>query len=293
MPDETLINFGSAVKSLGGGKVGGYLVRFSTADDPDLTGDFFTPETDFELYEGKRTVTLYDHGLDQTLKRRKLGYGFAKVDDAGVWFEAQLEARDEYETKILELVDAGKLGWSSGSAPHLVERKAVKDAFEILSWPIVEASLTPTPAEPRTSVLSLKSYALDRELDEVKAGARNSTGDKARIQSIHDAAAEIEPSVCGAQKSFAESLAGLAFGEQLEAVLAAAESATKRAREIHDLRTSEGRKKTLSDDRRDQLKSLVDTLGELLKEATPTSEEGAQLYAEFLRFDVARMGVPV
>jgi phage head maturation protease len=287
MADETLINFGAEVKALGGGKVGGYLVKFSTADDPDLVGDFFTPETDFDLYEGKRTLTLYDHGLDKTIKRRKLGYGSAKVDDVGVWFEAQLEARDEYEAKILELVEAGKLGWSSGSAPHLVERKAVKKAFELLSWPIVEASLTPTPCEPRTSVQSLKSYELEREVEETKAGARNNGGDKGRIQAIHDAATEMEGSVCPANKSFTGSLAGLGFSEHLDAVLAATSEVTKRAREIHTLRTAEGR--NLSADRRGQLRAVKSELDSLLEETTPVSAEGTRLYAEFLQFDVARM----
>ena len=38
--EETVVNFGSELKSLGEGKFGGYLVRFTTAEDPDLTGDY-------------------------------------------------------------------------------------------------------------------------------------------------------------------------------------------------------------------------------------------------------------
>ena len=285
--EETLINFGGEIKSLGGGRVGGYLVRFSTADDPDLAGDYFTKETDFDLYEGKRTATLYDHGLDGQLKRRKLGYGHAKLDEVGVWFEAQLEARDDYERKVLELVEAGKLGWSSGSAPHLVERKAVKDASEILSWPIVEASLTPRPCEPRTSVQSLKSYQLEHQYAELKAGARNATADKKRIQDIHDAATALEESVCqGIKKSLGDSLAGLPFAEKLDAVLAAVEGVSKQAGEIKALREKEGR--TLSKDRRERLEAIKSRLDELLALPVPPSEEAQRLYAEFLRFDVSR-----
>ena len=45
--DEQLIYFGERVKALEGGKVGGYLVRFTTKDDPDLSGEYFTVDTDF------------------------------------------------------------------------------------------------------------------------------------------------------------------------------------------------------------------------------------------------------
>lgn len=160
---ETLIYFGGEIKALGGGKVGGYLVRFSTADDPDLTGDYFTKSTDFDLERSAMATVLYDHGLDETLKRRKLGMVECKVDDAGVWAEGQLALRDDYEREIYKLAEAGKLGWSSGTAPHLVERKQVGNAFEVLAWPLgLDASLTPRPAEPRTLAVSLKSYLAEK-----------------------------------------------------------------------------------------------------------------------------------
>lgn len=164
---DELLYFGGAVKTLDEqGKVGGYLVRFSSASDPDITGarDFFTPDTDFWLEDAEvKRAAIYDHGLDSVLKRRKLGVGTIKVDEVGVWMEAQLELRDEYERAVFEMAKAGKLGWSSGSAPHLVERKRHGNgAHEVTSWPIVEASLTPTPAEPRNGAVSLKSYATAR-----------------------------------------------------------------------------------------------------------------------------------
>jgi len=65
--------------------------------------------------------------------------------------------RDEYEKRIMELAAAGKLGWSSGAAGHLVEREQVGKSWRIKSWPIAEASLTPTPAEPRNNAVSVKS----------------------------------------------------------------------------------------------------------------------------------------
>lgn len=157
--DELLIAFGGAIKALGDGKVGGYLVRFTGPDQPDLEGDFFTPDTDFDL-EGKSALSVYyQHGQDATLKNRRIGRGKAAVDDVGLWIEAQLEMRDEYEKAIYEMVESGKVGWSSGAVAHLVQREKSASAWHIKSWPIGEASITPTPAAgpDMTKVLPLKS----------------------------------------------------------------------------------------------------------------------------------------
>lgn len=159
--DETTIAIGgsTAVKALGDGKVGGYLVQFSTKSDPDLTGEFFTAETDFDIEDGAPTAIYYHHGMDTHVKTRKLGTGTIKKDAIGVWVEAQLKLRDDYEKSIYKLAEQGKLGWSSGTAVHLAEYKPAGKATEITRWPLgLDASLTPTPAEPRTRVLPLKSY---------------------------------------------------------------------------------------------------------------------------------------
>ena len=51
------------------------------------------------------------------------------------------------------------MGWSSGTAPHLVERTKVKDAQHIDKWPLgLDASITPTPADASNVVQPLKSY---------------------------------------------------------------------------------------------------------------------------------------
>lgn len=176
---DPLINFGSEVKALGDGRLGGYLITFGGAD---LTGDYFAPDTDFG--EATQTAVYYQHGMDTHLKRRKLGKGDLRVDDVGVWVEAQLAMRDEYEQMIYQMAEAGKLGWSSGTAPHLVEREPDGGAMRIKSWPLgLDASLTPTPAEPRNTVIPLKSYisALQPPIDEAGAGgepAQSEGGDQ-------------------------------------------------------------------------------------------------------------------
>ena len=125
-------------------------------ETPDLTGDFFTKDSDLVLSQRAGCLSTMTtvwipissiSGLDAEVR----------FDDVGAWFEAQLEMRDEYERSIYKLAEAGKLGWSSGAAGHLVDKEPVGKAFYIKSWVIAEASLTPTPAEPRNAAVSIKS----------------------------------------------------------------------------------------------------------------------------------------
>lgn len=175
MSDETLVYFGGPVKALGNGKVGGYLVRFSDETTPDLCGDYFNKSTDFYIEPGDSRFVLYDHGFDKTLGRSKIGKGVvAKIDDVGLWVEAQLGIRASYEKavddtrkkklvaygkSIYKLAEDGKLGWSSGAASHMVDRVKSKDAFWLSQWGITEFSLTPCPAEPQNTAVTLKSVA--------------------------------------------------------------------------------------------------------------------------------------
>lgn len=159
-----MVHVGDAVKSLDGGKFGGYLVRFTSADDPDLTGDFFTAETDFDLdWDDENKCTVYfNHGLDPVLKNRKLTEQKAvlKMDDVGIWMEGILAERDEYEKFIAQQVKAGDMGLSSGTNPTLVTRQRVKSAYHITSWPLgKDGSITHIPAEYRNVTVPLKSLA--------------------------------------------------------------------------------------------------------------------------------------
>lgn len=139
------------------GKVGGYLVRFSGPKDPDLYGDYFTKSTDYGIF--KELPVYFQHGGDSVLKNRRIGVGEIKEDDTGLWFEAQLEKRDEYEAMISQLIDMGRLGYSSGAVGHLVSRKeAPNGTFEITSWPIGEGSIVLNPAEPRNGVMPIKEF---------------------------------------------------------------------------------------------------------------------------------------
>ena len=101
---------------------------------------------------------LYNHWMfDEDTKGVVMGRVTDRTKDAlGLWYEAQLEQASEYAAMIKELIEEGVLGFSTGSAPHVVQYvgNAVK------TWPIFELSLTPTPMEPRTIGVELKSLAL-------------------------------------------------------------------------------------------------------------------------------------
>jgi len=162
---QTLVSFGSAIKADDKGIVRGYLVRFGGAD---LEGDYFTKNTDFgrPFTTGVREPMnlYYHHGQDRTIGKSQIGFGFITKDDKGLWYEAQVQMADEYQKMIADLAKSGKLGYSSGATGHMVERKKIADGrYEITRWPIGEASLTPTPAEPMNMVKSLKDMYGDME----------------------------------------------------------------------------------------------------------------------------------
>lgn len=146
----------TAAKMLDSGKIGGYLVVFGDANTKDLHGDYFTPRTDFALEWFDERPALYQHGLDGAVKAAPVGRIVAiKADNIGLWAEAQLDMRNRYADAVKELVKAGALSWSSGSMSHLVQRG---NDGQIKRWPVVEGSLTPTPAEPRmTDIHEIKS----------------------------------------------------------------------------------------------------------------------------------------
>ena len=153
---------GGAVKSDRLGHVKGYLVRFGTPEAVDLEGDYFGPETDFgfPVKAGSRVPLnlYYHHGMDQKVGRKSIGTGYVKMDETGLWYEAQIDMADEYGRMIAKLAKEGKMGFSSGAAGHLVERKSTGMASQIVRWPIAEASITPTPAEWRNTVKSIEDY---------------------------------------------------------------------------------------------------------------------------------------
>ena len=165
MIDATMIQVGESVKAIGTvdnlTKVGGYLVRFTPKGDADLTGDRFSKTTDFDFEFPGKSTTYFNHGLDGTLKKRRMTPMALSVDEVGVWAEGILDESDKYQHVLADLARAGKLGLSSGVPAHLVEREQEGKNALITYWPLgKDASYTHTPAEPRNVVMPLKTFVV-------------------------------------------------------------------------------------------------------------------------------------
>lgn len=144
----------------------GYAVLF---DIQDLSGTMFTKHTDF--WEGMTSDTpalLFDHGMDAKIGLSFVGQVRKKVvDEVGIWFEAQMDRANKYADAIAQMIRSHRMGVSTATSPHTM---AVSDGM-ITSWPILEISLTPTPAEPNTiGHLSRKSLALPATCADDKGG---------------------------------------------------------------------------------------------------------------------------
>lgn len=113
----------------------------------DLDGEFFSANTDFELewFGDWQRPLLFGHGYDPALKTSVVGRIKVEPTDKGLWMQAQLDKKHAYYEQIRDLVADG-LGLSSGSVDHLTDIDA--KSGEIKAWPLIEGSLTPTPANP-------------------------------------------------------------------------------------------------------------------------------------------------
>jgi transcriptional regulator with XRE-family HTH domain len=169
---NSLIYFGDRLKALDdNGKVGGYAVRFSDGRQKDLSGEFFTKGTYLGAHQGDGVDVMFHHGMPLPVKanltkaQSKRFQEFAdhlftnpvktSLDDIGLWAETVMDMADAYEAAVFGMVKAEKLGWSSGTASHTARVKS--DSGEILRWPIIEISLTPTPCEPLNRAIPMKS----------------------------------------------------------------------------------------------------------------------------------------
>ena len=125
----------------------------------DLDREFFSAKTAFELewFGDWQRPLLYHHGLDPEIKTSVVGRIKVMPTDKGLWMEGQLDSAHEYAAAVAELVDSGVMGLSSGSVSHLVETDA--KSGEIKRWPLIEGSLTPSPANPEAKAAPVK-YAL-------------------------------------------------------------------------------------------------------------------------------------
>lgn len=158
---DGLVSFGETVKAMGVEdgkmKVAAYGIRFGSEEERDVQGEWFAPDTDYGPLKGNGVVTMFHHGIP--IKAALAGLAdrtFAPVktvaDDIGIFVETVLDLADDYEAAIAKLVQAGKLRWSSGSAPQVA--RTDRETGKITRWHPIEFSYTPTAAEPRLPTIA-------------------------------------------------------------------------------------------------------------------------------------------
>jgi len=127
--------------------VGGYLLLWGDEARVDLQGDYFTKATELWMDKYPTVPALFHHGLDQDVGMAVMGKRTSyKADDTGVWVEDWLDKSNKYWALVKPLLEAEALYYSPGSAPHLVKRE---DDGRLKSFPVVEDTLTPVPAQHR------------------------------------------------------------------------------------------------------------------------------------------------
>lgn len=189
---------GDAVKALDGGGIGGLGIRFGSSEEPDMSymRDFFSKDTRYWLDAWKTRPMLYHHAQDKSTTDDPIIGSWTKavITDEGVWFEGELNRAYKYHSAIKEMVRRGLLRISTDSALHLIVRERQDNGTNAVKrWPIVAASLTVSPAEPRLSGVSFKSLieelGLPAEEDEpeIKVG-----DDRARRLLLELALLELE-----------------------------------------------------------------------------------------------------
>ena len=147
----------SEIKSTDKGIVlGGYMVLWGDPDNRDAQMDYFTPETEFYLDHYSKAPALFQHGQDPIIGKGVLGYrDDARKDADGLWVQDWIDTSNEYFGIVRALLDAGKLYYSPGSVPHLVDRT---DDRQLKAYPIVDDTFTPTPAQ---FALGMEGRSLD------------------------------------------------------------------------------------------------------------------------------------
>ena len=170
--------WGGGVKTVAPFTIKGRGIVYGGAD---LTGDTFTKGTD--LGDTRPFVGLpvyYDHALGSM--RGQIGQvkSWQPTDD-GIDVEIEIDRRNKYAAEVMKLVKSGALGLSTGALSHLV----VRDGGELKRWIVGEISLTPTPAEPRTTSDAVKRTQDTVTSDAVTTSKPDHTSDTTQIGTAH------------------------------------------------------------------------------------------------------------
>lgn len=124
----------------------------------DLDEEFFSKRTDIKPDWFDRRPLIWHHNLDQTMKADST-IGTADDleldEDLGWWSTVWLDRSHRYWSAVDTLLGQQKLYGSSGTMPNFV--RTDKKTGEILVWPYVEQTLTPTPSNFQSQVHAAKA----------------------------------------------------------------------------------------------------------------------------------------
>lgn len=189
--------FGSAVKSIS--EDNPYIIRGRAVvfGGRDLVNDYFTKNTDFGSRTHVGMGVYYDHAMGDSI-RGQIGWVKEWIpDDDGIDVVIELDRRKSYIKDILELVKMGALGLSTAAVGNLV----VREQGQIKRWITGELSLTPTPAEPRTSV-SAKAIGDDSQdsvaqTSDIQSGSDFNSEKEIQMSDLHDAVKDVLYNMAG------------------------------------------------------------------------------------------------
>jgi hypothetical protein len=270
----------------------GYGVPFGL----DLDGQQFTPETDrcHEWFPKGGRPILYDHGFNKTIKMTPVGWEISTEQrEEGDWVRAELDKASKYYNRVKQLVDAGKVGWSSAAPDHKV--KIARDGHIDL-WPTIEYSLTTGPAKPNLVAFAMKAaQVVDLFEDLADSPLRGisewGTAMVKHVDIVKQAAADVAAAIEQTPESDTEPVS---LADHSEQVLAGMKAWVERMEERSDFRMKVGRE--LSKANIDALRAAYATIGALLEKADKPSEdeqrkvEASKAFAEYLRVEAEILG---
>ena len=181
--------------------VEGYLFRYSEDNlyDKDLTQEHWEKSTYLmqETFPVKGIPIMFGHSEEDEFTKVGIGIvNYAKEDEIGMFIKGQLHKREKWKKIVEEVNKRRKMGLSRKQVDDLADRaydnmknvvKSVPLQWSMGSYPptyladkksgkieragIVEATLTPIPAEPKgtEAVFSFKSLLKSMELEEPRA----------------------------------------------------------------------------------------------------------------------------
>ncbi len=145
----------AAIKFADSGVIEGWAAPFGSPQHLDSHGEFFSPRTNFQLdlIPAGRPL-LIGHGLGEAGPAVVGRITATERRPEGLWIRAQLDKASAHFGRVRDALAKGLLSFSSATMAHLAK---VAPNGEILSWPLVEVSLTDRPASADARIVSVRS----------------------------------------------------------------------------------------------------------------------------------------